>query len=118
MAPAGEAATALKAVSEPQTQTPYPFLVRTYVEHVKPHTKGRPAKWGPEWVAGTHLFGRQLMWTGAVVVVASWLHGELGWRVMIGAMGLLTSAAGAWHRVHAQAICDLALKREQDRTEV
>lgn len=102
-------------MNDRQQTCPAPFLVRAYVEHVKPHTWGRPTQWGPDWVAGTQLFGRQLMWAGAAVVVASWLHGELGWRVVIGAIGLLTAAIGSWQRVYAQLICDLALQRERGR---
>lgn len=97
--------------------TPAPYLVRAYVEHVKPHTRGKLATWGPEWVRGTQVFGRQLMWAGAAVVVASWWHGELAWRLVLGSMGLFTAAVGAWHRIHAQAICDLALERSQRNLE-
>lgn len=101
-----------------EKQLPYHFLVRTYVEHVTPHTKGKRTNWGAEWVKGTHVFGWQLMWAGAAVVVASWFHGELGWRVTLGAMGLLTAATGAWHRIYAQVICDLGLKRDSQRQEI
>lgn len=100
---------------EPITAAPY--LVRAYVEHVKPHTGGKLATWGPEWVRGTHVFGRQLIWAGAAVVVASWWHGDLGWRLTLGSMGLFTAAVGAWHRIYAQAICELALERSQRNLE-
>jgi hypothetical protein len=90
-------------------KVPYPLLVRSYVAHVKPHTRGKAAQWGEAWIEGTQVFGRQLVWAGAAVVCASWLHTELGWRMLLGSMGLVTLLVGAWHRVHARSICTLAL---------
>lgn len=104
-------------MSDRESPSPAPFLVRAYLEHVKAHTRGKAAAWGPAWVEGTHLFGRQLMWAGAAVVAASWMHGDLGWRLTIGPIGLFTAAVGAWHRIYAQAICDLAVERAQRKVD-
>lgn len=98
-------------MNERDELAPSPFLVHAYLQHVRPHTRGKPSAWGPSWIEGAQHFGRQLMLLGAALAVLSWFPPEIGWRVLLGGMGLTTAAVGVWHRLYAQDLCELALAK-------
>lgn len=93
------------------TPAPPPFLVRWYVAHIKPRTRGKPATWDEAWVRGTIRFGWQVLALGLGLLALCVALPDDGRRWIVLAFALITTAVGLWHVRNARAVCDHALRQ-------
>lgn len=90
----------------------YPYLVRMYVQHLRPHTSGKPTVWGEPWIQGTIAFGKTLILVGVGLLVGCIFLPEDGRRWLCVAFGVIVSSVGYWHVRNARNICAMGVEQQ------